>query len=81
MRTLGQRLYFALKHAEKVESENRRAKEVAFLRDTTPKLSTELDLRTSLRENAERQDRSIARKTVSRLGSGVFRGEVSKYEI
>ncbi|MCP4613208.1 MAG: hypothetical protein GY845_31340 [Planctomycetes bacterium] len=55
MRTLGQRLYFALKRAEKVESENRRAQEVAFLRDTAPKLSTELDLRTSLRENAERQ--------------------------
>lgn len=65
MKALGHRLYFALKHAEQVESEHQSSREVEFLMDTTPKLSTELDLRTSLRENAERIAKATSAEKVS----------------
>ncbi len=65
MQTLGQRLFFAIKNAEETEAKEKRSREVKFLLDMTPRLSTELDLRKSLRTNAERIARAASAEVVS----------------
>ena len=65
MKTLGQRLYFAIQHAEEIENREKRTNEVKFLLGMTPRLSTEFDLKKSLSKNAERIANAASADVVS----------------